>query len=75
MPRVAVVLTVFVLFGCASQPRAGDASSGDGAPIVASPVPDAKTKATDIAMLAQRLMEVTALIVTAFLSPDYKNAE
>jgi len=74
MPRAIVVLLAFTLASCASQPQVS-LPPPDEQPSVMAPEPDAATVATDLAMFAERLRQVVALVVSDFLSPDYRTAE
>jgi ABC-type phosphate/phosphonate transport system substrate-binding protein len=76
MLRPIAALLVVALSGCASQPHAAIPPSSDNEPsVMAPPEPEATTTATDIAMFAERLRQVVAVVVAGFLSPDYKDTE
>lgn len=76
MLRPIAALLVVALSGCASQPQASHPPSPGNEPsVTAPPEPEAATTATDIAMFAERLRQVVAVVVAGFLSPDYKSTE
>lgn len=76
MLRPIAVLLVVALSGCASQPQTSIPPSPDNEPsVMAPPEPEATTRATDIAMFAERLRRVVAVVVAGFLSPDHIDTE
>jgi len=76
MHKAITLLVAAALVGCASvAPQPADPSSEPQPSVMAPPEPQPSVDAENTAMFTERLRQALSVVVAAFLSPDYRDAE